>query len=148
MSKPSHVSWEAAAFCKPAEDLTLQWCDTPPDPVSEIINLQVPESKGIEILVRKLAVSETADTGIRVGVTKSHGGEFGGERKEVSRGSAREAGPKKILDARGENTEDRSVRPRGMRKKRRESSGKSSGPEPKIRPKRGRLAVTKGDLGD
>jgi hypothetical protein len=76
MSKPSFVSREAAAFCKPAEDLTLQWCSTPPDPVCQIVNLQVPESKGIEILVRKLAVSETAETSIRVGVTKSHGSEF------------------------------------------------------------------------
>jgi hypothetical protein len=146
MSKPSLVSWEATAFCKPAEDLTLQWCSTPPNPVRQIINLQVPESKGIEILVRKLAVSETAETGIRVGVAKNHGGELRGERKEVNRGSAREAGPKNILDARGENTIDRSIRPRGVREKSRESSGKSSRPEPKVRPEGGRFTVAKGDF--
>jgi hypothetical protein len=46
--KPSLVGGDATSLCKPTKDFTLQWCSTLPDPGCQ---LQVLESKGIEILV-------------------------------------------------------------------------------------------------
>jgi hypothetical protein len=51
VSEPSLIGGDATSLCKPTEDLALQRCSTPPNPGCQFINLQVPESKGIEILV-------------------------------------------------------------------------------------------------
>jgi hypothetical protein len=51
MPKPSRVGGETTAFRKPTENLALQGSSTPPNRGRKVINLQMPESHGVEIFV-------------------------------------------------------------------------------------------------
>jgi hypothetical protein len=80
MPKPSLVGGEATTFSQPAEDSTLQRCSTPPNFSSQIIHLQT-ERYGIEILVRKLFVSEAAHIFLRNVVAKIDSVKFRSEKE-------------------------------------------------------------------
>jgi hypothetical protein len=51
MPKPSLIGRETMTFHKPTENLTLQGGSAPPNRGRKIINLQMPESHGVEIFV-------------------------------------------------------------------------------------------------
>jgi hypothetical protein len=60
--KPSSIGREASLLCKPAENLTLQRCNTPPNLARQIISLKMHERVGIENFVRKHFVRETTES--------------------------------------------------------------------------------------
>jgi hypothetical protein len=51
LPKPSCIGRETTTLRKPTENLALQGSSTPPDRGRKIINLQMPESHGVEIFV-------------------------------------------------------------------------------------------------
>jgi hypothetical protein len=51
MPEPSSVGWQTTSLRKPGEDFTLQRSCAPPNRSRQLVNLQVPESKGIDIFV-------------------------------------------------------------------------------------------------
>jgi hypothetical protein len=51
VSEAPLIGWKSLSSSKPAEDLALKRGNTPPNCGHHIVNLQMTESRGIEVLV-------------------------------------------------------------------------------------------------
>jgi hypothetical protein len=108
----------------------------------------MPERDGIEILVRKLIVSEAANTFIRNVVVEVKGAQFISQSKQVRGSRVGEAWAKAGLKPRGEHQGNPSVRAGGVGKQSGKALAKGGGAEPEVEPEGGRLAITRINLGD
>jgi hypothetical protein len=95
----------------------------------------MPESIGIEILVRKHFVSETANMIIRSVMAKNNETKLCGKLSKLRLSNMGEMGLEQTLEALGENHNNLSIRSSGVGKEERESHMQREGTQPKIQPK-------------
>jgi hypothetical protein len=148
MAKPAFVGWETLLPGKPAKNFALQRGSTPPNLVSKLINLQMPERIDIDTLVRELFVSEAVIAVIRGVATQDHKGELICKGTKVGLRGQREARSKGTMEVRCQSRGDIDVDASGMGVEIRKAVLKSGVTSPEVSPEGRGGAVADRNFGD